>query len=95
MFIISLHYVKELSEVDKYIEAHVAFLHKQYSENKFIVSGRKVPRTGGVIIANCNNLEEVESIIEQDPFFQAKVAEYEVIEFMPTMAAPEFGALKE
>ena len=31
--------------------AHVAFLKKHYASGHFLVSGRKIPRDGGIIIA--------------------------------------------
>ncbi len=49
MFIANLTYIKPLSEVEKYLEEHIAFLDKYYASGKFICSGRKNPRTGGVI----------------------------------------------
>ncbi|PWS56517.1 YciI family protein [Pseudoalteromonas sp. meg-B1] len=94
MFIVSLTYKTELSEVDQYIQAHVSYLEKYYASGKFIASGRKVPRTGGVILINAGSLEEVDSIIKEDPFHIANVANYEVTEFIPTMAAKEFDAIK-
>ncbi|MDB2356195.1 YciI family protein [Pseudoalteromonas sp.] len=94
MFIVSLTYKTELSEVDQYIQAHVSFLEKYYAAGKFIASGRKVPRTGGVILINAGSLEEVESIIKEDPFHIANVANYEITEFIPTMAATELDAIK-
>jgi len=94
VFIVSLTYKSELSEVDKYIEAHVIFLEKYYASGKFIASGRKVPRTGGIILVNAANKAEVDSIIKEDPFHIANVANYEVTEFVPTMAAKEFVAIK-
>ncbi|CZF79617.1 MULTISPECIES: YciI family protein [Grimontia] len=94
MFIVSLTYKAELSEVDQYIEAHVTFLEKYYAAGKFIASGRKVPRTGGVILVNAINKAEVDSIIKEDPFYISNVADYEVTEFIPTMAAKEFDAIK-
>jgi uncharacterized protein YciI len=95
MFIVSLTYVKDLSEIDQSLDAHIAYLKKQYSRNKFIVSGRKVPRTGGIILVNANSLQEVDAIIAEDPFFQAKLADYTITEFIPTMTAPSFDAFKE
>lgn len=95
MFIISLSYKKELNEVDQHIQAHVEFLEKYYSKNKFIVSGRKTPRTGGIILANCSDIKEVEAIIAEDPFYKAQVAEYQIIEFTPTMASPNFKQFME
>ena len=32
------------------MKAHVAFLNKHYASGRFVVSGRKVPREGGIII---------------------------------------------
>ena len=55
MFIVDLTYVKPLEEVDKNIQEHMLFLDKYYSSGKFLISGRKVPRTGGVIIALFKN----------------------------------------
>ena len=95
MFIVSLTYVSQLEEVDVYLDAHVDFLKKYYAAGKFIASGRKVPRTGGVILMNCEGLGEANAIIEEDPFFKAKVAEYEVTEFVPTMTASGLEVLKE
>ena len=83
-----------MSEVDKYIEAHVTFLEKYYAAGKFIASGRKVPRTGGVILINATNKAEVDSIIKEDPFYIANLADYQITEFIPTMAAKEFDAIK-
>jgi len=94
VFIVSLTYKTELSEVDKYIEAHVTFLEKYYAAGKFIASGRKVPRTGGVILINATNKAEVDSIIKEDPFYIANLADYQITEFIPTMAAKEFDAIK-
>ena len=95
MFIVSLTYIAKLSEVDKYIDDHVIYLEKYYACGKFIASGRKVPRTGGIILVNGSNRAEVDEIIEKDPFNIAHVASYEVTEFIPTMAAKEFEAIKK
>jgi len=95
MFITLLTYVKPLSEVDRYIEEHVAFLDKYYKSNKFIFSGRRNPRTGGIILINTNSLDEVHRILSDDPFHQHDIAEYEVIEFSPTKYDPRFASFIE
>jgi len=94
VFIVSLTYKVKLAEVDKYIEAHVSYLEKYYASGNFIASGRKVPRTGGVILVNASTKDEVERIIQQDPFYVENIASYDVTEFIPTMASKEFAALK-
>ena len=84
MYIIMLKYIKSLEEVEKELEAHIKYLEKYYAMDKFICSGRKNPRVGGVIISKGKNREEIERIIEEDPFKINKIAEYEIVEFMPT-----------
>nr|WP_314115362.1 YciI family protein [uncultured Leptotrichia sp.] len=84
MYIVSLNYIKEVSEVEKHLEEHVKFLEKYYEMGKFICSGRKNPRTGGVILLNAESLSEVESIILEDSFNANEIAEYEITEFFPT-----------
>jgi hypothetical protein len=53
----------------------------------FTVRARKEPRIGGVIFAKAETRAEIEGIILNDPFNREKIAEYEIIEFLPTMAA--------
>ena len=84
MYIVNLNYIKEISEVEKHLEEHIKFLEKYYEMGKFICSGRKNPRTGGVILLNAESLSEVEKIILEDPFNINEIAEYEITEFFPT-----------
>ena len=50
MYIIILTYQKDLSEVEKHLEAHRAYLDKYYASGHFVASGAQVPRKGGVIL---------------------------------------------
>ena len=95
MYIVSLNYIKEVSEVEKYLEEHVKFWEKYYEMGKFICSGRKNPRTGGVILLNAESLSEVESIILEDPFNANEIAEYEITEFFPTKYNKNFKIFVE
>jgi len=95
MFVISVHYTSSLDRIDGILEEHIEFLKKQYEKKLFVASGRKVPRTGGVILAKAKNRKELDAIIEKDPFFIHGLAEYEVTEFLPSMTLPEFSALQE
>ncbi len=79
MFIISVNYTSPLDQIDLFLEEHIDFLKKNYEKKLFVASGRKVPRTGGVILARAENREELDAIIEKDPFFIHGVAEYEVV----------------
>lgn len=90
MFILMLKYIKPLEEVDKQLKPHVDYLKKYYSLGNFICSGRRNPRVGGVILCNAKDMEEVQAIIKEDPFYINKIAEYEIVEFLPTKYADGF-----
>ena len=95
MFVILVKYVKPLEEVDRAVEAHRKFLARYYASGHFLLSGPREPRTGGVILANGESKPELEKIIQQDPFFIAHIAEYEIVEFKPVMAAEAFAGFRK
>jgi len=84
MFIALLTYIRPLEEVDALIPEHLRFLDQQYALGLFVASGRKVPRTGGVILISGQDRQRVLEVLDRDPFKTAGVAEYELIEFDPS-----------
>lgn len=95
MFIISLTYICEMSEVEKHLSSHIDYLNKQYSNGVFLASGRKVPRTGGVILAKAESLEVLDLILSDDPFKIHGLANYEITEFVPSKTSLELEFLKQ
>ena len=95
MFVVILTYKIAIEEVEEHLSEHVEFLKKQYEAGNFIASGRKVPRTGGVILSNMKSRKELEALLALDPFNVNDVADYEIIEFVPTMTSKELEFLKQ
>ncbi|HEY6077289.1 MAG TPA: YciI family protein [Polyangiaceae bacterium] len=93
MFVIELIYKAELSEIDANMRAHMAFLKQQYAAGRFLVSGRKVPRDGGVILAIGESREQIEGWIREDPFVARGLADYRIIEFRESQRAESIDAL--
>ena len=87
MFIIELTYHAALEQIDAQMKPHMAFLNKHYASGHFLVSGRKIPRDGGIILAVGNSREEIEAIAAQDPFCQNGLADFRVIEFRVSQRA--------
>jgi uncharacterized protein YciI len=52
-----------------------------------------VPRDGGILIGNANSREEVEKIITEDPFYQHKLAEMTITEFLHARHNPALDEL--
>lgn len=93
MFILTLKYKKSIDEVEKNLPAHIEYLETYYNSGNFIASGRQNPRTGGIILCNADDRQQVESIIRNDPFYSYGIADYSVTEFIPTKYAAEFENL--
>lgn len=89
MFIAILTYKKPLSEVDRFLAAHREYLAEHYAAGDFIASGPQTPRVGGVIMIKANDRAAVETIIAKDPFNINSIADYQIVEFTPTMFLDE------
>lgn len=87
MFVIELTYKAALPEIDRHMKAHVAFLNQQYAAGRFVVSGRKIPREGGIIVATGGTREEIEALMREDPFVVRGLAEVRVVEFRASQPA--------
>ena len=93
MFIINLNYIVPLEQLDAHMADHVKFLRTYYKKNVFVASGRKVPRTGGIILALAKSKEELEQIIRKDPFYIHKLADFSITEFLTSQYHPEMKKL--
>ena len=89
MFIAILTYKKPIEEVDRFLQTHCDYLAEHYAAGDFIASGPQTPRIGGVIMIKADNREAVDSIIVQDPFNINVIADYQIVEFTPTMFCNE------
>jgi uncharacterized protein YciI len=93
MFIINLTYIVPLEELDQHMVEHVKYLKKYYSKNIFVASGRKVPRSGGIILALADNKAAIEKIIKEDPFYRYELADFDITEFLTSQYHTELKNL--
>ena len=84
MYIVILTYRVPLEQVDAWLDTHGAFLDRGYAQGRFLCSGRRNPRVGGVILVRADTDTEVRDIMAEDPFYQQGIADYEFIAFVPT-----------
>ena len=89
MFVIELTYKTDLQDIDAHMTAHVRFLKKYYAAGVFLVSGRKIPRDGGIILAVGKSKQEIEALIKEDPFYSHGLADFRVIEFRASQRADD------
>lgn len=92
MFVITLTYKKPIEIVDQHLAAHRAFLELGYQKDFFIASGPKIPRTGGIILSQLENQEQLLEIIKQDPFYINEIADFAIVEFTPVKYHKNFAS---
>ncbi len=83
VFVIDLKYLVPLEQVDKHLIAHREYLDSGYKSGLLLMSGRKDPVTGGVIIGTFPSVWDAKDFMKQDPFVKESVAEYKITEFTP------------
>ncbi|MER5969037.1 YciI family protein [Streptomyces sp. NPDC002055] len=93
MFVLELTYTAPLDEIDALLPAHREWLNEQYEAGVFVVSGRKNPRDGGLIIAVGEDRDRIEAVVASDPFVQEEVCAYRVTEVVVTQVAPGYEEL--
>lgn len=78
---VRINYTVPLERVDELLPAHVEWLHRHEAAGRFIVYGRLVPRTGGIIIARTRDRAELDAILATDPFTTNGICTVDVTEF--------------
>ena len=93
MFVIELIYKAALRDIDaQNANARGRFLRKYYASGHFLVSGRQIPRVGGIILAVGNDRQEIEAIMKEDPFHVHGLADFRIIEFRASQRAFDIQA---
>ncbi|EAY26790.1 YciI family protein [Microscilla marina] len=95
MFIVSLTYKVPLEQVEPHLAAHIAYLDEQYALGNFHASGRKVPRTGGIILSKMKDKAALLKILAEDPFQKHQLVDCEVTEFVPSKTCDELNFMQE
>ena len=94
MFIVTLTYLKPVEDVDALMAGHIDWLDEGYASGLFVASGRRIPRTGGVILARSGDERALLDFLARDPFAIHGAARFDVVEFSATKTAPGVEVLK-
>ena len=83
MFVVLLHYEKNLKTVDAHLQAHRDHLELGNQKNYLLASGPQNPRTGGIILSQLKEKVILDAFLREDPFVKMGIASYQIIEFTP------------
>jgi uncharacterized protein YciI len=84
MFVVLVHYLVPIEVVDQHLAAHRAWLEGLYKDGQALVSGRRAPAVGGVVIVRGDDESAIAALFARDPFALAGVARHEILAFTPT-----------
>ena len=82
--VVELSYTVDPQQITDLRPAHLEWLRTARDDGRLLLSGRKVPVTGGMLIVKGSE-DEVRAWCETDPFFTEGVAEYRYFGFAPSM----------
>lgn len=80
MFVVDICYKVPLAEVEPFFEAHIAFVRKYVDLGVFMLTAKKIPRSGGIILANAPSETELIEILQEDPFWEFGLAVFHMQE---------------
>lgn len=95
MYLVHVSYSKSPEEVVPHRPGHAEWLKKYLDAGVILFAGPKKSRLGGVIITRSIEKKRLQQIIAEDPFFQAEVADYHIVDFDCTNRASELEWLKD
>ena len=84
MFVLISRFQKPFEEVNRSFAAHSAWVQRNYESGRFLVSGRREPLVGGIIVARASSEQELREVLSTDPYQQRGLAEYEIFAFEAT-----------
>lgn len=90
LFVITLRYLVPLERIDAAMRDHMTFLKIHFEKGEFLLAGRQIPRTGGIIIAKGKDRDTIERIMKNDPFLKKRLASVDIVEFSASSVAKGF-----
>ncbi|MDB5046317.1 MAG: hypothetical protein JWQ08_2367 [Deinococcus sp.] len=83
LWIIQSRYLKTGDELAAVTPLHRAWLDQHYVSGLFLVSGRMLDGTGGILLAHANTQAQLEDVFKDDPFVINRCSEYSYTPFTP------------
>ncbi|MEO8971368.1 MAG: YciI family protein [Ktedonobacteraceae bacterium] len=81
MFVLLSRFQSPLDEINRFLASHSAWVQRHYESGRFLVSGRREPPIGGIIVAQASSEQEIREVLTTDPLQQMGLVEYGVFAF--------------
>ena len=95
MYIVLLKFAANKATAGDHMQGHKDWLQQGFAKGHFLLSGSIVPGAGGAILANGVSKEDLDTIVNQDPFVKEGVVTAEIIEIEPAKLDARLQFLSE
>ncbi|CAJ0789343.1 hypothetical protein LMG19083_01853 [Ralstonia psammae] len=92
LYAVTLNYVRPMQEIESHLDTHRDWLIDYTRQGRILLAGPLEPRTGGFLLACCENRAELDAMLEKDSFHVHKLVDYAVVAAMPALRAEDFPA---
>ena len=89
MFVILLKFSTNKGKAGQFMERHNAWLRDGFEKGIFVLSGSIQPKAGGAVLAHNATPEQIQAIVNDDPFVAEDVVSVEVVEISASKSIPE------
>jgi uncharacterized protein YciI len=87
-FLILINYTAPFESFEQLVPEHRQHLQRAVDAGIILFSGPRNPRDGGVVIARADSRDDLQTLIDNDPYRRFDVASYTVHEFIPGRHQP-------
>jgi len=91
MYLVDMNFTDINKITPELTKQHKDYISQQYESHLLMFGGRKVPRTGGILISKHPTKTELVDVLESDPFIKSGAASYAITEFVPVMASEKYA----
>jgi uncharacterized protein YciI len=84
MFVAVSEYQVPEETIAAHAAAHRSWVQEQYLRGRLLVSGRRSPPEGGVLVGSAADGTDVRALLDSDPFSVRGIAAWRVVEFDAT-----------
>lgn len=88
MFIIFLKFSANRSSAGRYMDGHNAWLREGFEQGVFVLSGSIQPTAGGAVLAHNTTAEQIQAMVDADPFVAEDVVTAEIVEVAASKSIP-------
>lgn len=93
MFVVLLRFSVNKTKAGQFMDAHNAWLKEGFSTGMFLMAGSLQPALGGALLVHDATREQVQAVVDRDPFVSENIVAAEIIEITPSKADPRLGFL--